>query len=140
MATHSSILAWRISWTEEPVRLQSMGLQRVRHDWVSKHSNILYIYNKYNKHLCNEKSITDRICFILFLAFLYPFVLVCLWYNTNSRIFLYFFLVFDRICVSVGMFGPSPLIWRPCAFSLYFLPYLFLLFYFSPFPSFRPPF
>ena len=32
MATHSSILAWRISWTEEPGRLQSMGLQKVRHD------------------------------------------------------------------------------------------------------------
>ena len=32
MATHSSILAWRILWTEEPGRLQSMGLQRVRHD------------------------------------------------------------------------------------------------------------
>ena len=32
MATHSSILAWKISWTEEPGRLQSMGSQRVRHD------------------------------------------------------------------------------------------------------------
>ena len=32
MATHSSILAWRIPWTEEPGRLQSMGLQRVGHD------------------------------------------------------------------------------------------------------------
>ena len=32
MATHSSILAWRVPWTEEPVRLQSMGSQRVRHD------------------------------------------------------------------------------------------------------------
>ena len=32
MATHSSILAWRIPWTEEPGRLQSKGLQRVRHD------------------------------------------------------------------------------------------------------------
>ena len=32
MVTHSSILAWRISWTEEPGRLQSMGSQRVRHD------------------------------------------------------------------------------------------------------------
>ena len=31
-ATHSSILAWRIPWTEEPGRLQSMGLQRVVHD------------------------------------------------------------------------------------------------------------
>ena len=31
-ATHSSILAWRIPWTEEPGGLQSMGLQRVGHD------------------------------------------------------------------------------------------------------------
>ena len=31
MATHSSTLAWKISWTEEPGGLQSMGLQRVRH-------------------------------------------------------------------------------------------------------------
>jgi len=31
-ATHSSILAWRISWTEEPGELQSMGSQRVRHN------------------------------------------------------------------------------------------------------------
>ena len=34
-ATHSSILAWRILWTEEPGRLQSLGLQRVRHDWAT---------------------------------------------------------------------------------------------------------
>ena len=32
MATHSSILAWRIPWTEEPGRLQSMGLHEVRYD------------------------------------------------------------------------------------------------------------
>ena len=32
VVTHSSILAWKIPWTEEPGRLQSMGLQRVRHD------------------------------------------------------------------------------------------------------------
>ena len=32
MATNSSILAWRIPWTEEPGGLQSMGLQRVEHD------------------------------------------------------------------------------------------------------------
>ena len=35
MATHSSILAWRIPWTEEPGRLQPTGAQRVRHDWVT---------------------------------------------------------------------------------------------------------
>ena len=33
MATHSSVLAWRIPWTEKPGRLQSMGSHRVRHDW-----------------------------------------------------------------------------------------------------------
>ena len=32
MATHSSILAWRIPWTEDPGGLQSLGFQRVRHD------------------------------------------------------------------------------------------------------------
>ena len=32
MATYSSILAWRMSWTEEPDELQSMGSKRVRHD------------------------------------------------------------------------------------------------------------
>ena len=32
MATHSSVLAWKIPWTEEPGRLQSTGLQRVRDD------------------------------------------------------------------------------------------------------------
>ena len=36
MATHSSILTWRIPWTEEPGRLQSMGITRVGHDLVTK--------------------------------------------------------------------------------------------------------
>ena len=36
MATHSSILAWRIPWTEEPGRLPFMGLQRVGHDLSTK--------------------------------------------------------------------------------------------------------
>ena len=40
MATHSSILAWGISWTEEPGRLQSMGLQRVGHNCsVNSHTH-----------------------------------------------------------------------------------------------------
>ena len=36
MATHSSILAWEIPWTEEPGGLQSMGPQRIRHNLVIK--------------------------------------------------------------------------------------------------------
>ena len=35
MATYSSILVWKIPWMEEPVRLQSVGSQRVRHDWAT---------------------------------------------------------------------------------------------------------
>ena len=35
MAAHSSILAWRIPWTEEPGGLQSMGVQRGKHEWAS---------------------------------------------------------------------------------------------------------
>ena len=35
MATYSNILAWRIPWIEDPGRLQSMGLQRVGHDWAT---------------------------------------------------------------------------------------------------------
>ena len=49
IATHSSILAWRIPWTEEPGRIQSMGLQRVRHNWatntVTEH---IYFYSLMN--------------------------------------------------------------------------------------------
>ena len=40
MATHSSILAWEISWTEEPGGLQSMRSQRVGHDWVTNTLNM----------------------------------------------------------------------------------------------------
>ena len=39
MAIHSSILAWKISWTEEPSRIQSMVSQRVRHSLVTKHAH-----------------------------------------------------------------------------------------------------
>ena len=44
MATHSSTLAWRIPWTEEPGRLESMGLQRVGHDPAT--FTVPFIYEK----------------------------------------------------------------------------------------------
>ena len=40
MASHSSILAWEISWTEEPDGLQSKGLQRVGHDSATKSTHM----------------------------------------------------------------------------------------------------
>ena len=46
MATNSSILAWRILWTEDPGGLQSIGSQRVGHDWVTKHSTAAFCFIK----------------------------------------------------------------------------------------------
>ena len=45
-ATHSSILAWRIPWTEEPGGLQSMELERVRHDWAA----FTFIFFQWTRH------------------------------------------------------------------------------------------
>ena len=56
MATHSSVLAWRIPGTGEPGRLPSMGLHRVRHNWsdlaAAEHIHIHYIYIYTHTHMC----------------------------------------------------------------------------------------
>ena len=46
METHSSILAWRIPWTEEPGGLHSMGLQRAGHDLVTNSLLTLFIWKR----------------------------------------------------------------------------------------------
>ena len=46
MAPHSSTLAWKISWTEEPGRLQSIGSRRVRHDWATSLSLFTFLHWK----------------------------------------------------------------------------------------------
>ena len=46
-ATHFSILAWEIPWTVEPGSLQSKGLQKVGHDWVTKQTHMEYRKNFY---------------------------------------------------------------------------------------------
>ena len=51
MDAHSSILFWRIPWTEEPGGLQSLESQRVRHDWVTN-----TLYNELNKDLSRQKQ------------------------------------------------------------------------------------
>ena len=63
MATHSSTLAWKIPRTEEPGGLQSMGLQRVRHDWVTSLSFLSFPFTD-NKpillmKLKNKQEITS---------------------------------------------------------------------------------
>ena len=47
MSTHSSILAWKISWIEEPSRLQSMLLQRVIHNLVTTHARMHVLFERY---------------------------------------------------------------------------------------------
>ena len=64
MATHSSVLAWRISWTEKPGRLQSMGSQRVRHDWVTN----AFMFTFKPHHTCiysYQLNLTLIMCFLL---------------------------------------------------------------------------
>ena len=52
VATHSSILAWKIPWTEEPGSLQSMGSQRVGHDWVTS----LFTFSVYYSTRLHSRS------------------------------------------------------------------------------------
>ena len=52
MATHSSILAWSIPWTEEPCGLQSIGLQRVRHGWVTNTHTHTHTHTHIYIYLC----------------------------------------------------------------------------------------
>ena len=56
MAVHSSILAWRIPWTEDPGGLQSIGSQRVWHDWVTNtHTHTVYTHTHiYVQYFCMQ--------------------------------------------------------------------------------------
>ena len=53
MATHSSILAWRIPWTEEPGGMQSMGSQRVRHQCETNTFTLTLNNNRQKAENCN---------------------------------------------------------------------------------------
>ena len=55
MAPHSSTLAWKIPWMEEPGRLQSMGSLRVRHDWATSFS--LFHFHALEKEMATHSSV-----------------------------------------------------------------------------------
>ena len=63
MTTHSSILTWRIPWTEEPGRLQSIGSQRVRHNW-STWAQHTHKHTYTHTHTHTYIYITGRIYFL----------------------------------------------------------------------------
>ena len=87
MATHSSILAWRIPWIEKPGGLQSMGLQRVEHD---KQTNTSFTFNlvPMNKVECFISSFhqwvqphllqSPRISFAYLFSFQFIFAFECI--------------------------------------------------------------
>ena len=74
MATHSSILAWKIPWTEEPDRLHSMGLQRVRHDLVTKQQQWQQnkLIRRHGEQLQNIINITKALSIFFFLNVFHP--------------------------------------------------------------------
>ena len=59
MATHSGTLAWKIPWTEEPGRLQSMGLQTVRHAWVTP----LSLFPVIKRKMAEKSRLTSGLIF-----------------------------------------------------------------------------
>ena len=68
MTSHSSILAWKISWTEKPVRLQSIGSQRVGHDWgdlARMHTYDVMCVWKRERTWQMVKNITMHKCLVL---------------------------------------------------------------------------
>ena len=54
MAPHSSTLAWKIPWTEKPGRLQSMGSQRVGHDWAT---TFIFNFHALEKEMATHSSV-----------------------------------------------------------------------------------
>ena len=60
MTTYSSMLAWKIPWTEEAGRLQSKGQQRVAHCWMTKHSSFLFPFLlSYSTGICDREGISS---------------------------------------------------------------------------------
>ena len=57
MATHSSILAWKIPWTEKPGRLQSMGSLRVGYNWVTSISLFTFHFHALGKEMATHSSV-----------------------------------------------------------------------------------
>ena len=91
MATYFIILAWRIPWTEEPSGLQSMGSQRVRHNWETNiffhfQYSILYIYHIFFIHLSFDEHLD---CFYVLV------IINCVAINIGVHLF-FWIMVFSR--------------------------------------------
>ena len=83
MATQSSILAWEIPWTEEPGGLQSIVLQRVRHNFVIKQQQHAYILNIYGLNYAYILNIVIFVIYSIFFA-LFTCCISVLWDHYSS--------------------------------------------------------
>ena len=110
-ASHSSILAWRIPWTEKPGGLQSMGLQRVGHNWVT----VPFTMQIYFWALC---------CVLLIRMYVFVPIPRCFDYCSSVVVCE----VWDSYISCFVFFSPSGLLWHFWAFCSSM--YIFGLFYF----------
>ena len=92
MVTHSSTMAWKIPWTEEPSRLQSMGSQRIGHDWVTSH--------------CSNKQTKNLVVLGLFSVGL--FLLLCFLPR-----YVPFLIVVKLVCEGINQSAVSYSLWPP---------------------------
>ena len=121
MATHSSILAWRIPRMEEHGRLQSMGSQRVRHDWATS----LSLFIDHMPHKVIIKHWLNFLCYIL-----YPwnlFVLYVVVYTSYSPLPILPLLPPIPLLLFTSLFYVSVCIW------VYFYSICWVFFFFFNF-------
>ena len=119
MATHSSILAWRILWTEEPGGPRSIGSKRVRHDLGTKHALVWSRSVKQNCVLNPQFGCCHCVC-VLFIYFL----CVCMCFKYTFM----FISFFAYLCFF--FFKVAILIYNLCTIQLI---YLFILLFFKIF-------
>ena len=101
MATHSSTLAWKIPWTEEPGRLPSMGSHRVGHDWSALAA-------------AAEHWVEFPLLYSRFLLVTY-FICACvLSYFSHVRLFVILWTVAHQAPLSVGFSKQEYWSWLPC--------------------------
>ena len=116
MATHSSILAWTISWTEEPGRLQSMGLPRVGHNLVTKPPQFLILWF-YPQTSWTSLSFLSSVSSLVTRSIIgpqgYGCVCVCIYMYIYYMCMLIYVYLFRCASLSCSMWGLSCSMWDP---------------------------
>ena len=105
MATHSSILAWRITWTEEPGELRSIGSQRVGQDW----SDLAHTHTGHVKIYQGLQSLYVTLKFKQFVSSHFPIIVLCYQSNTfvHFTIDLYICPFFSSAMLNVYCIKPN---------------------------------